>query len=390
MMMPLNQVNPSQPSSTSSTTNTTQNKQIDQFSACSSNGSSRTVSGSSSATLISQHSNSTMSSISDIYHLTSPSLASTSLSSSFEVQPSSLHEPKTSESPAVSQLMALFQRPTESQAQQNVEPSGKRPRTTKTSSPSSSQQPLRKRQSRTQLNPQRAKRPFQPSASASTSNLDQLDHHKLTTFPQVYNTFVNRHGQVELTADPSPLPLQLPPSQHFTSFVNASSPTLGLGRDQDAIVFVEDYFEPEVSDPALATSQSASAPFVRRHHAVKSVSSDSSLSPFSTMQRRGSLAVKGAATCCVHCHKQLLEFAHTGFVELVCNDCAGFQQLAAASARLRSGHQRSAFAGSTATLPVIHSSVPRSANANGWYSTVRRKLRWRWRFKGLLPPGVTG
>lgn len=54
-----------------------------------------------------------------------------------------------------------------------------------------------------------------------------------------------------------------------------------------------------------------------------SSSSQSQLSPFSTM-RRGSVI-----KACIHCQKPLHELSNTQYSEFVCNDCAGFHQLLA-------------------------------------------------------------
>lgn len=345
-----------------------------------SNATSRTVSGSStfSSTSFYQHAHS-MSTLSDIYPLTSSSLVSTSVSSSDVFSPSSppaIH----SQSPAVTQLMALFRQPSQtspdhSQDHRQLSQSKQQPQLPKTLRRKNSSRALRKRQSRTQLNPKQSKRQF------NHSNLDLLDNNKLTTFPQVYNTFININGQVELSSDPSPGP---PKSatimshqhqqlhQHLHQHLH-HAPALS----KDAIVFVEDYFDPDFLGTDSSSSSSAQHAHLQQHRVAKSTSSSScSLSPFSTM-RRGSLV-----KACVHCKRHLVEFTNTSFSELVCNDCAFLHQQQNNPPLRRT---KTKFGNmSTSTLPIMHSS-----DQQGWYTTVRRKLRWRWRFKGLLPPGVT-
>lgn len=327
--------------------------------ALTSNNSSRTVSGSSdiSSASYDRYSHS-MSTLSDAYPLTSPSFASISLSSIDTTSPKSrppLHEPSLAQSPAVSQLVALFQQP----ARNEVPATATHKDSSQSPTPlrrKNSSRVLRKRQSKVQLNPQqRNKRAFHQS------NLDLLDHQKLTTFPQVYNTFVNLHGQVELSSDPSPGPT---PRTHAPSL------------SRDGIVFVEDYFEAQTAHSASNSFHSTGSNG-SHHRVVKSSSSGASLSPFSTM-RRGSL-VKS----CVHCKKPLYEFTNTSFSELVCKDCAVVQQNSPTKSPSQHHHHQSRFKNmSTATLPIMRS------DNNGWYTTVRRKLRWRWRLKGLLPPSV--
>lgn len=315
----------------------------------SSSGSS-TISSRLSSVYSPQHFHS-VSTLSDIYPLASPpSLASTSLSS---IDPSSpysnslhTHHHNHAQSPAVSQLMALFQQPTPTTQQGEIN-TLQVPAVDDNAKATG----LRKRRSKVKLTSQRSKRQFRPTNHQSSSTLDLLDNHQLTTFPQVYNTFVGIAGQVELSSTP-----YFPPKQHLTH--------QSLLSKEDSIVFVEDYFD------ATVPTQSQHP---HTHRVVKSTSSVHSLSPFSTM-RRGSLV-----KACVHCKKQLLEFMNTSFSELVCNDCACLQQKI--NPKLFKHNKFSSI--STSTLPIIHSTSP-----NGWYSTVRRKLRWRWRFKGLLPPGV--
>lgn len=299
---------------------------------------------SSSSSYYPQHSHS-VSTVSDIYPYPSSSLASPpSISSINRLAPTSPQYVDSSpalhhaQSPAVSQLMALFQQPTTTSIHKiPPDPLYSDVPTQSPLRPKSSAHGLRKRKSKIKLNSQRSKRQF------TQSNLDLLDNQKLTTFPQVYNTFVNVSGQVELSSDP-----YFPPKHSLLS--------------KDSIVFVEDYFDPNTTQQ-----------FQPHHRVAKSTSSSShSLSPFSTM-RRGSLV-----KTCVHCKKHLQEFTNTSFSELVCNDCACLQQQS--TPRLK--HPKFASL-STSTLPIIHSS-----SSNDWYSTVRRKLRWRWRLKGLLPPGV--
>lgn len=221
------------------------------------------------------------------------------------------------------------------------------------------------------------------------SMLDLIDSRKLTTFPQVYNTFIGLSDQVEHTSYPAPpstisnsassnrtlAPLihnnnnnssQYSPSPKpkfkdhtFSSFaphyhdsdIRSSSLIISdeVGTD---IVFVEDYFneshhdlQAETDDRSLSDldprcTNNSFLPFnENKSHHRKTDSSESihQLTPKATRDFSSSSnnlspfsTIRRGTTrikSCVHCNKPLYELSKTQFSEFVCHSCAAIHQV---------------------------------------------------------------
>ena len=299
----------------------------------------------------------------------SSSSTASSAVSAFTVSTASSPDSSLSRSPAITQLLSLFNDPNGAAP---VEPTGRlQPAftsvqkqqqhqtdytytetltstsasnsTSTTSIPDHSNQNLKRKSTRNLR--KETKRPFKSNTISHGSSLDLLNNEELTTFPQVYNRITS-------------------------TFKTNNTGSAHSATSSNDIVFIEDYFESCTDLPKLASSQE----------------SMHSLSPFSTMKRK---SCASPVKFCLHCKKPLQEFANTDFTEFVCKNCAKVQQ-------------QNPYNYSTSTLPILKSqrgdlSGLGRANSNRsvltvnrpdddtWYHTVRKRLRWRWRIKGLLP-----